>query len=102
MKRLRKYKDPACAKAYSDAWFQPRPLSVIAAQIQQLWPNPGHAKPYLEMMLGLKNMQDRVGLDSAPSVVAYFLTNARTWRGPMARQIKAELYGLYDKNKGEH
>ena len=34
---------------------------------------------------------DNYGADSAVSIVAYFLANAQTWRGPEARRIKAEL-----------
>jgi hypothetical protein len=35
-----------------------------------------------------------VNKDSAESIVAYFLSNAATWRGADARRIKAELKAL--------
>jgi hypothetical protein len=31
------------------------------------------------------------GQDSALSIIAYFLSNATTWRGDDARRLKAEL-----------
>ena len=93
-------KDPATAKAYSDAFFKPRRLSDIANHIQRLWKNPvAGAKPYLVGMLRLETMQDTFNLDSATDIVSHFLSNAQTWRGAMARQIKAELHGLLNKER---
>jgi len=67
-------------------------ISDIAEDIMFDWakPNPA-ARPYLHAMLSIENIGDRYFADSASSVVAYFLGNARTWRGPIAKAIKVEL-----------
>ena len=36
-------------------------------------------------------IQENYFLDSAESIVLYFLSNAQTWRGEVARRIKKEL-----------
>lgn len=72
-----------------------RPLSVIAADIRRHWPNVNYAAvPYLEAMADLDAITDNYIADSARSIVLYFLSNARTWRGPDAVRIKAELKAL--------
>ena len=69
-----------------------RPLYEIAHDIKIHWPNVWFgAKPYLEAMSTLSDMNDDYGLDSAKSIVLYFLANAQTWKGEDARRIKAEL-----------
>jgi hypothetical protein len=81
----------------------PRALHQIARDIKRDWrkryPKTGHmlsnvyfgAVPYLDAMTSLDTINDTYGRDSARSIVAYFLANAATWRGPMAKQVKAEL-----------
>lgn len=49
------------------------------------------AEPYLSAMLTLDSIDDAYGFDRGRDVVAYFLANASTWRGPVARAVKAEL-----------
>lgn len=72
-----------------------RPLSTIAKEIRQTWPNVNYAaKPYLSAMFSLETMDDKCGMDDARSVVAYFLSNAATWRGPDAKRVKAELKAM--------
>jgi hypothetical protein len=72
-----------------------RPIHAIAADISRDWKNPYFgAKPYLVAMHSLGSPNDNYGCDSARSVVLYFLSNASSWRGPMAKQIKAELKAL--------
>jgi len=68
-------------------------LHQIAYEIRKDWGSKIYfgAKPYLEAMECLDSMNDMYGADSARSVVAYFLANATTWRGEIARRIKAEL-----------
>jgi hypothetical protein len=74
-----------------------RPLSEIANDIRLDWGGGSMskvnyaAKPYLEAMFDLRSINDTYGYDSADSIVRYFLSNARSWRGPVAKQIKAEL-----------
>lgn len=73
----------------------PRPLSTIAAEIRADWKNLYiGAKPYLEAMRTLDKVTDNYGVDSGESIVLYFLVNAQTWRGPVARRVKAELKGM--------
>jgi len=72
-----------------------RPLSEIAMEIKSDWKNVYFgAVPYLQAMAELNSIEDNYFCDSAKSVVLYFLSNATTWRGPKAREIKAELKRL--------
>lgn len=72
-----------------------RPLWRIAQDIQADWTNVYFgAVPYLEALHDLDKVTDRYGLDPAASIVRYFLSNATTWRGPVARAVKAELKAL--------
>lgn len=69
-----------------------RPLYIIAADIRANWAKPGlPALPYIYAMRSLNQITEPYGLDSGVSIVAYFLSNAATWRGEEARRIKAEL-----------
>jgi len=73
----------------------PRPISEIARDIRQDWKNVNYAaKPYLAAMFDLSSITDSYGCDNARSVVRYFLCNASTWRGSIAKSIKAELKTL--------
>lgn len=75
--------------------MEPRPLYVIAREIKQDWKRPYFgAVPYLQAMGSLTSIDSRYGLDSAKSVVLYFLANAGTWRGDTAKRIKKELKAL--------
>jgi len=79
-----------------------RPISAIARDIQRDWGtkiNYG-AKPYLQAMLDLDQITDNYMADSGKSVVLYFLANAANYRGPKARELKAELKALL-KTKGK-
>ena len=73
-----------------------RKLNVIASEISKDWGakvNFG-AKPYLEAMYSLETINDKYGMDSGHSIVAYFLGNAGTWRGEVAKRVKAELNAM--------
>jgi hypothetical protein len=70
-----------------------RPIYQIAREISKDWGvkvNYG-AKPYLEAMGYVTNVTDSYGMDTAKSLILYFLSNAGTWRGDNAKRIKAEL-----------
>jgi len=70
-----------------------RPLYEIAREVRKDWGakiNYG-AKPYLEAMECLDKITDPYGQDSGNSIVCYFLSNAGTWRGEVAKRVKAEL-----------
>jgi hypothetical protein len=72
-----------------------RPISIIAVEICRDWQSPYFgAAPYLGAMRYLSSIDDMYGADSARSVVAYFLANAKTWRGETARRVKAELNAM--------
>ncbi len=70
----------------------PRPVYIIARDIRADWKRPYFgAVPYLDAMRDITTVNDTYGYDSARSIINYFLANAATWRGPVARTIKAEL-----------
>ncbi len=72
-----------------------RSLHVIAQEIESNWPKIYFgARPYLDAMHDLDKITDAYGSDSAKSIVRYFLSNARTWHGPVARQVKTELNAM--------
>ena len=69
-----------------------RPIHEISRDITRTWPRPYYAAlPYLAAMRRLETVKDMYGHDSGQSIVLRFLGNARTWKGPDARRIKAEL-----------
>lgn len=69
-----------------------RPLFEIACEIRANWPNVYFgAVPYLDAMSTMNSVNDNYGWDSGRSIVMYFLANAQTWRGDVAKRIKAEL-----------
>jgi len=73
-----------------------RPLYEIAREIRKDWGNKINfaAKPYLDAMACLESVNDNYGWDSGKSVVLYFLSNASSWRGEVAREIKKELKSM--------
>ncbi len=69
-----------------------RPLSEIAQEISLHWANVSPAAaPYLDAMADLDKITDPYYADSGKSIVLYFLANAQSWRGEIARRVKAEL-----------
>ena len=74
---------------------QERPLYAIAAEIKSDWEKPYFgAVPYLDAMGQLSSINDVYGVDSAKTVVLYFLSNASSWKGATARRVKTELKKL--------
>jgi hypothetical protein len=77
-----------------------RTISEIAAEISKDWKATAKngiyfgAKPYLEAMFSLTDAKSNYGMDSAKSIVLYFLSNATTYRGAKAKELKAELKKL--------
>jgi hypothetical protein len=72
-----------------------RSLYAIAREIRGDWKNVNYAaEPYLDAMGALDSIDDPYYADSGKSVVRYFLANAGTWRGDVARRVKAELKGM--------
>jgi len=72
---------------------EPRELHDIAYEIAGDWGSKTsiHARPYLQAMMALRHIDEMYGLESAKTVVLYFLANAQSWRGETARRIKQEL-----------
>ena len=69
-----------------------RDVYEIAREIRADWVKVNYAaQPYLEAMESIDDIDGDYFADSAKSVVLYFLSNAGSWRGPVARRIKAEL-----------
>ena len=79
-----------------------RPINVIAIDIMRNWKSPDIAAlPYIRAMTSCTSVYDHCGdgrkteamygADTVRSVLLYFLNNASTWRGEVARRIKAEL-----------
>ncbi len=70
-----------------------REIHQIAREIRATWGNKAspHALPYLSAMLALRTRHDTYGVDSADSIILYFLSNAQGWRGEDAKRLKAEL-----------
>lgn len=74
---------------------EPRKIRLIAAEIYQTWAKVNYAaKPYLEAMMYLDTIDDTYGWETGASVIGYFLSNARAYKGEDARRIKAELKQL--------
>ena len=72
-----------------------RTISAIATEIKADWKNVYFgAVPYLDAMLQLSTMDQNFGCDPAKEIVMYFLANANAWRGPKAREVKAELKNM--------
>jgi hypothetical protein len=72
-----------------------RPLSAIAADVRKHWKNVNYAaKPYLDAMATLNTINDKYFADDARTIVLYFLANARSFTGPDAKRIKADLKAL--------
>ena len=72
-----------------------RMIYQIATEIKSDWKKPYFgAVPYLDAMLVLDTINDSFYNDSAKSVVLYFLANASSWKGDIARRVKAELKSL--------
>ena len=69
-----------------------RSFSQIASEISRDWKKVYFgAVPYLQAMFSLDSINDKYGMDSGKSIVAYFLSNASTWKGEKAKEIKKEL-----------
>lgn len=67
-------------------------ISDLAYIVKRDWAKPYFgAVPYLDAMTSLESIEDNYGYDDGASVVLYFLSNAKTWRGETAKAVKAEL-----------
>lgn len=68
------------------------PLSGIARLIRKNWAKVHFAAvPYLDAMSTLHSIADSYGYDNGKGIVRYFLSNASSFRGDVAKEIKSEL-----------
>lgn len=69
-----------------------RSINAIASEIRKDWKKVYFgAVPYLDAMFSLNTVKDNFYQDSGKSIVRYFLANAQSWRGEIARRVKKEL-----------
>ena len=79
----------------SDTMTKVRPIYEIAREIRKDWKKVYFgAVPYLDAMRDLDKITDAYLYDSGESIVRYFLSNASTWRGDVAKRVKAELKAM--------
>jgi hypothetical protein len=72
-----------------------RPVYRIAQDILNDWTAPYFgARPYLAAMLTINNELENYGQDTAKSIILYFLSNASSYRGSKAKELKNELKTL--------
>jgi len=73
-----------------------RAIYEVAQDIQKEWGPKVYfaAKPYLGAMRHLEDKDSMFGVDTATDIVHRFLANAQTFRGPRAKELKAELKEL--------
>lgn len=73
----------------------PDNIAQIALMVRKDWKNVYFgAVPYLDAMRSLNTVNDNYYEDSASSIINYFLANATTCRGEVARAVKAKLKQL--------
>lgn len=70
-------------------------ISEIAYLIKRDWKKMYFgAVPYVDAMTSLNSINDNYIMDSGRSIVSYFLANASTWKGEVAREVKKHLNKL--------
>lgn len=77
---------------------QHRPLYEVAREIRRDWKKPNYAAvPYLQAMGELDKITDRYWMDDGVGIVSRFLSNASSWKGEVAKRVKAELKAMLGK-----
>lgn len=67
-------------------------IAGLARVTQRCWqPMYFGAVPYNQAMREMDTVNDNYGYDDGRSIILYFISNASTWRGPIAKAVKAEL-----------
>ena len=67
-------------------------VSQIASIIELNWRAMNFAAvTYVRAMRSMWSVDSKYGCDDGRSIILYFLSNASTWRGPIAKAVKAEL-----------
>ena len=82
--------DPKTNLAVTD--YSEMDICDLAQVILKDWTNMYFgAVPYVEAMGYVRKLSDPYGVEDGATQVIYFLGNANTWRGEVARQVKKEL-----------
>lgn len=69
-----------------------RKINKISDEIKKDWKKIHYtAAPYLYAMGQVEKLEDKFIKTNGKNLILKFLSNAGTWRGETARQIKAEL-----------
>lgn len=69
-----------------------RPIYAIAGDIRREWRKVHDtAEPYLKAMETMRTVEENYGADPGYTILTYFLSNAQTFRGGKAKQLKIEL-----------
>lgn len=72
-----------------------RAVYDIAREIRANWPKVYFgAVPYLQAMAQMRTVHDSFGMDDGKGIILYFLANASSWRGDVAKRIKAKLKAM--------
>lgn len=72
-----------------------RPIFEIANEISRDWSKVYFgALPYLRAMQSIETIDQCYGMDSAKTIIIYFLANAGTYKGETAKRVKKELKQL--------
>ena len=72
--------------------LEDKTVAELTAIIRKDWQKVNYAaKPYLAAMESMQSVAHSFGYDSGKSVVLYFLSNAGSWRGEIAKAVKLEL-----------
>jgi len=67
-------------------------VSELATIIRKNWPKVNYAaQPYLDAMRSMDSFDQDYGADTGQSIGLYFLSNASSWRGDVAKLVRAEL-----------
>lgn len=67
-------------------------LCDLGYLIKEDWKKPYFgAVPYINALTQIYSIGGRYYAEDAHSIVLYFISNASTWRGPVAKAVKAEL-----------
>lgn len=82
-----------------------RKIYEIANDIEKEWNATSKngvyfgAVPYLQAMKSLSTIEDKYVLDSAETIILYFLSNASTFKGTKAKSLKEELKQILNSKK---
>lgn len=83
---------PAAVASVTAEELRTLDLGQLGRIVHRTWKRPYFgAVPYLQALCELESIDHEYGCDPGRQIVAYFLSNAQTWKGPDAKLVKAEL-----------